>query len=94
MVILIIGALPAQAASSVTGADMTAAFQQNGSCLVTLELNLHLEGDSQNLQYPLPGNARSVTINGNSARTSQSGGLLLVIAGWYINRKWGQAHEE
>ena len=22
------------------------------------------------------------------------GGLLLVIAGWYINRKWGQAHEE
>jgi hypothetical protein len=68
---------------------MTAAFQQNGSCLVTLELNLHLEGDSQNLQYPLPGNARSVTINGNSARTSQSGGLLLVKLSQFVGNVTG-----
>ena len=71
-------AVSAQAAPGVTGGGFTAAVASDGNCQVTLDLQLHLEGGQGDLAFPLPGNARAITLNGNSARTSRSGDFLYV----------------
>ena len=61
------------AATGVTGGDFTATVSSDGSCLVSLELQIHLEGNNQNLIFPLPAEAKGITINGKAARTTISG---------------------
>lgn len=67
--------LTASAATGVTGGNITATVSSDGSCLVSMDLQLHLESGEQNLLFPLPANAKSITINGNSARTTHSGDI-------------------
>ena len=38
-------------------------------------LQIHLESGEQNLLFPLPSNAKSITVNGKPARTTHSGDL-------------------
>ena len=71
-------AVPTSAAPGVTGGSFTAAVSADGNCQVTLDLQLHLEGGQGDLTFPLPANARAITLNGNAARTSRSGNLLHV----------------
>ena len=71
-------AVSTSAAPGVTGGSFTAAVSADGNCQVTLDLQLHLEGGQGDLTFPLPANARAITLNGNAARTSRSGNLLHV----------------
>ena len=62
--------------SAVTGivsGDFEATVSSDGSCLVTMDFQLHLDAGEANLVFPLPSNAKSITINGKSARTTLSG---------------------
>lgn len=61
------------AATAVTGGEFNATVSSDGSCLVTMEMQLHLDAGDANLVFPLPSNAKSITINGKSARTTLSG---------------------
>lgn len=63
------------AATGVTGGNITATVSSDSSCLITMELQLHLEAGDQNLLFPLPSSAKSITINGNPARTTHSGDI-------------------
>lgn len=70
--------VPASAASEATRADFTATVNIDGDCMVTVQLNLHLEDDVANLFFPLPGTAENVKINGSSPNTTRSGEYLMV----------------
>lgn len=61
------------AATAVTGGEFNATVSSDGSCLVTMEMQLHLDAGDANLVFSLPSNAKSITINGKSARTTLSG---------------------
>ncbi len=81
LILIVLLACPAFAANTVTGTTLSAAVTPDGTCQVTVDLQLHLETPSNNLTYPLPRSARGVTLNGNAARTSRSGEFLLVKLG-------------
>lgn len=63
------------AATGITGGNITATVSSDSSCLITMDLQLHLESGGDDLTFPLPSNAKSITLNGKPARTSRSGGV-------------------
>lgn len=73
LVIIASLACTVSAATGVTGGSITATVTSDSSCLITMDLQLHLEGSSQDLLFPVPANAKSITINGKTARTIRSG---------------------
>lgn len=76
VLVFVIGlALTASAATGITGGTVTATVSSDSSCLVTMDLQIHLESGELNLLFPLPSSAKSITVNGNPARTIQSGDI-------------------
>ncbi len=73
LIFIISLACTVSAATGITGGSITATVTSDSACLVTLDLQLHLDGGGQNLLFPVPANAKSITINGKSARTIRSG---------------------
>ena len=80
-ILTVLLACPAFAASTATGTTLSAAVSSDGSCQITVDIQLHLESPSDNLTFPLPRNAKGVTLNGTPAKTSRSGDVLLVKLG-------------
>ena len=76
--------LPVSALSAISSADSETVVESDGTCHVTLTLSLHLDGSSAGLLFPLPENARSITVNGTSAKSSLSGGTRNVPLEDYI----------
>lgn len=68
-------AVTVSAATGITSGTITATVSSDSSCLVTMDLQIHLESGEQNLLFPLPSNAKSITVNGKPARTTHSGDL-------------------
>ena len=73
LIIVISLACTVSAATGVTGGSITATVTSDSACLITMDLQLHLEGGSQDLLFPVPANAKNITINGKTARTIRSG---------------------
>ncbi len=73
LVLLFSLAMPVSAITGISGGEFNATVSSDGSCLVTMELQLHMDGGDSNLVFPLPSNAKSITINGKPARTTLSG---------------------
>ena len=71
-------AVPCYAANSASDAAINASVSANGSCQVTVDVQLHITSAVDSLYFPLPKAARSVTVNGSTARTRRSGDLLEV----------------
>ncbi|MBQ2785151.1 MAG: DUF2207 domain-containing protein [Oscillospiraceae bacterium] len=63
------------AASSVTDLQSNTTVTENGTCEVTVTLQLKLEEVPAKLLFPLPSDARNITVNGGPARTSLSGSV-------------------
>lgn len=63
------------AAGSVTELDSNTVFQSNGTCQVTVTVQLSLDEVPGQLYFPLPKAARNISINGGVARTSVSGNV-------------------
>lgn len=55
--------------SSATSVDNTSYVSVDGSCQMTITVQLHLDSAASGLTFPLPKNAKDVTVNGSSART-------------------------
>ena len=67
---VLIAALAIQvSAASTTGIQITAAVSSDGSCQVTSTVTLHLETPLENTDFPLPLEARGVTLNGSAVST-------------------------
>lgn len=71
-------AAPCYAANSASGATINAAVNANGSCQITTDLQIHITSAVDSLYFPLPKAARSVSVNGSTARTHRSGDYLEV----------------
>lgn len=68
--------LLAVGASAATGASKIQSFANisgDGSCQVTMVVALHLEETVPDLRFPVPGNARNVTLNGSNVSTRREG---------------------
>lgn len=67
-------ALPVSALSAISSANSESAVDSDGTCQVTLTISLRLDGSASGLTFPLPENARNITVNGTSAKTTVSSG--------------------
>jgi len=75
LVILTSLAIPVSAVTGISSGNIDAIVSSNGSCQITLDLTVHLEGSSADLLFPIPADARNITVNGNSASTSRGDGV-------------------
>ena len=65
------------AANSVSKVESFSTVNIDGSCQVVMTVNIKLETAAAGLQFPLPLNARDVTMNGQSINTQKSGDVLI-----------------
>lgn len=70
--------VPVYAATAATSVQGVAAVSGDGSCHVTLTVAIHLDTPVEMLTFPIPEDARNITLNGSSAKTKRSGGMLQV----------------
>lgn len=66
------------AAGSVTGLQSNATLASDGTCQISMVLQLTVDGTESDLQFPLPGTARDITLNGSSAKTNRADSLRWV----------------
>lgn len=66
------------AAGSVEDLQSSTLISDSGSCEVTLTMTITLDTVPARLDFPLPKDARDITVNGGAAHTSISGSLRLV----------------
>ena len=62
---------------TVTHLQSNTTISENGTCRVSLTMELVIESESD-LRFPLPEDARDITLNGASAETSRSNGMRWV----------------
>lgn len=69
--------VPAYAVTGAEGARVDAVLDTDGTCQVTLAMNLRIE-QSGSIRFPVPLNARGITLNGAGASTKREGDTLTV----------------
>jgi len=87
-VLLCLMCIPANAATGATGARVDAVLDVDGSCTVAVSMNLRVE-ESGELRFPVPANARNITLNGYGASTKKEGDVLTVDLGRVTGDKPG-----
>lgn len=65
-------------ATGISNMDAVASVSNDGSCQISLNATIHLEQTTEKLQFPLPKNARNITLNGSRVWTSTSNGVQMV----------------
>lgn len=70
--------LTAAAAPGASGLKNDTVFASDGSCQVTLTMQLQLNGDEGPVEYPLPASAAGITIGSQTVQTRQEDDLLWV----------------
>ncbi len=71
--LLLLLAVPVYAVSGISDATSHTQVGTNGTCQVTVTMTLTLEEAIPDLTFPLPRQARNITLNGRSARSNTSG---------------------
>ena len=81
--IMLIGVLvfPVRAESAATKMEIRATVTAEGDCLVSMNVLLRLEAAKPNLMFPLPLNAKNITMNGANVSSSKVGSATLVDIG-------------
>ena len=69
---------PASAVSAATRLDFTSTVNIDGDCMVSVQMNLHLDTTDGDLYYPLPAKATNITLNGSSPAVTRSGSSNMV----------------
>lgn len=72
-VMLLVVAFPVSAETGAANAGYYATVSSDGSCQVSLTATLHLEQPADDLTFPVPDSATSITLNGSRIRASKSG---------------------
>lgn len=67
--------LPVSAFSGITSAQNQTTAASDGSCQVTMTLQLQMDTLPSVLVYPVPADARDITVNGDSVSASRSGSV-------------------
>ena len=75
----------AVSASSVTDLQSNTSVHANGTCEVTLTVQLQLDEIPESLNFPLPKNARDISLNGGLARTHLEGNVRNVDLGSIVH---------
>lgn len=70
--------LPASAESAASVVDLYVTVNAEGDALVTMQVMLRLESSYEKLYFPLPPNAKNITLNGSGVTTTQSSSATLV----------------
>ena len=70
--------LPVSAETAASQVDLQCTVTSDGDCLVTATVNLRLEAAMDNLTYPVPLDAKNITVNGSNAATTSSASALQV----------------
>lgn len=60
------------AAGTVSELQSNAFVSSDGTCQISVEISLTMDGTETDLRFPLPGSAKDITLNGGSAKTSRS----------------------
>lgn len=71
-------AMPASAATAAQRIESVFTVAANGDITVSLQLSLYLDAAVPDLAFPVPEDAKRITVNGGSARTRKGDDLLLV----------------
>lgn len=66
------------AAGSVTNLQSNATLASDGTCQISMVLQLYMDGADSDLKFPLPGVARDITLNGDRAKTSRADSMRWV----------------
>lgn len=72
---MVVGANAVTAAKSVSSHTTVSS---DGSCQVTLSVTIHLDQPVEGLQFPLPGEAENITVNGGRVKNRLENGLRQV----------------
>ncbi len=64
--------LPARADSAASSIDMVCTVNNNGDCYVTMTVMLRMEEPRDRLVFPLPAQAKNVSLNGSPVSTSRT----------------------
>ena len=72
-------------ANTASKIDNVSYVSSDGTCQVTMTVTIRLDSAAQGLSYPLPGGAKNVTMNGNSARTFKSGNFTMADISYLDN---------
>ena len=75
LIIICTSAISVSAANAVSGGTMEVIVASDGSCQVMLDLTLQLDGNDDDLIFPIPDSARNITVNGNAASSSRDGNV-------------------
>ena len=70
--------IPASAESAASSVNLMATVNSEGDCLVTMTVNLRLESNMEKLYFPLPLNAKNISLNGSNVATTRSASATLV----------------
>ena len=70
--------IPVSAESAASSVNLMCTVNSEGDCLATMTVNLRLEESLEELQFPLPLNARNITLNNAPVSTSRSAAATLV----------------
>ncbi len=76
--VLITPAEAAEAKNSATRVDLLATVNSDGDCQVSLTVMLRIEAAATSLSYPLPLNAKNITLNGGSVSTHRTASAIEV----------------
>ena len=60
------------AAGTVSELRGNAYVSSDGTCQISMEIRLSMDGTETDLRFPLPGSAKDITLNGSAAKTSRS----------------------
>ena len=60
------------AAGTVSELQSNAYVSSDGTCQVSVEIRLSMDGTETDLRFPLPSSAKDITLNGSTAKTSRS----------------------
>lgn len=70
--------IPASAETAATQVNLQCTVSSDGDCQVSMNVRLRLEAAYDQMAFPIPANARNVTLNGNNASTSPTSSATLV----------------
>ena len=76
--LLITLAVPVFAATGASIMSIDAILSDDGTCQVTVTTTLRVDQTSTDILFPIPGNARGISVNGGTAITRKSNGLTYI----------------
>ena len=78
VLLLCVVCLPVSAESSASKVDLLCTVNSDGDCLVSMTVILHLESAYSEMTFPVPANAKNITLNGAKPTTRSGSGATLV----------------